>query len=114
MVNRRRAKFIVISELTSDFLDTTGVLSKIEGELEDGADLSSIVQHAKEAVFEWDVSGSISNATSYESQVHHPNFHPFTEYDDSFHQPFKSYYSVQCVIDGTCPINIKDQINDMR
>eukprot|EP00979_Chaetoceros_neogracilis_P003421 scaffold592_cov272-Chaetoceros_neogracile.AAC.32 len=94
VVHRRRANFIVVSELTHDFLDTASVLSKFEGKLEDGADLNYIVQHAKKTASEWESNGSISH-TSYESQ----DLHPY------FHQSFKSLYSIECVIDGTCPIN---------
>ena len=109
VIEKRRTKYIIISELTPDFLDTTGILSKFEGELEDGADLSYIVNHAK-GIFDWDSDGSI-RATD-DSQVHHPNFHTSKDYDNLFRQSFKSYYSLNCVIDGNCPVNFKDQSDD--
>lgn len=43
-MNTRRAKFIALSELTEDYLDTTGALSAFEGELESGNLISMIVE----------------------------------------------------------------------
>ena len=43
----RRAKFIAISELTDDYLDTTGVLSSFEGELSSGNLISLITDRGQ-------------------------------------------------------------------
>lgn len=63
VVEKRTAKFIAVSRLTDDYLDTTGALSVYEGELEEGADLSFIVSQAKQK-FGWNhKNGQVSQST---------------------------------------------------
>ncbi len=106
IVQKRRAKFIAVSQLTFDYLDTNGALSKFEGELEDGADLSFIVNRAKEShPFGWKSGEEIG--TTFTPQVHHPLFetskisNEFHQYNNEYND--KAFYSLQCVIDGNCP-----------
>ena len=111
VVERRRAKFIAVSRLTFDYLDTTGSLSKFEGELEDGADLSFLVNRAKESStleFGWKSGGKIDS--TFSPPVHYESFHPSTDWDTNFHQHDNSFYSLQCIIDGKCPVNFRDQV----
>ena len=105
VVERRRAKFVAVSKLTFDYLDTTGALSTFEGELEGGADMSFLVNRAKESLpFQWtaDKIGS-----TYSPPLHHKAFQTskisgeFHQYESEYND--KSYYSLQCVIDKNCP-----------
>lgn len=55
VVERRRAKYIAVSRLTDDYLDTSGIITTMEGEL-DGADLFSLIleydsEHSN--IFKW-------------------------------------------------------------
>ncbi len=124
VVERRRAKFIAVSRLIDDYLDTSGVLTKYEGELEDGADLSFIVQRAKDSSsssssssFEWTTSIGDNIQSTFSPQIHHKSFETSLDVDDRFHQfsseetnNDKALYSLQCIIDGNCPVNFRDQL----
>ena len=106
IVQKRRAKFIAVSQLTFDYLNTNGALSKFEGELENGADLSFIVNRAKEFnSFRWKPGKEIDS--NFTPQAHHPSFESLTtnnefhQYDSEYND--KSFYSLQCVVDGICP-----------
>ena len=106
IVQKRRAKFIAVSQLTFDYLNTNGALSKFEGELENGADLSFIVNRAKESnSFRWKPGKEIDS--TFTPQVHHPSFESLTtnnefhQYDSEYNDKF--FYSLQCVVDGICP-----------
>ena len=68
VVERRTAKFIAISRLTADYLDTTGVLSVYEGELEEGADLSFIVSQAKQN-FGWNLKDEQKLQSTFSAQL---------------------------------------------
>jgi hypothetical protein len=107
-VERRRAKFIAVSKLTDDFLDTTGLLSKFEGELEDGSDLSAIVKQAKDSIpFGWKLGEEVENLN--EQHIYNPNFDFSPNHGTKLEQNFNEFYSLQCIIDGVCATNI-DQI----
>jgi hypothetical protein len=73
VLERRRTKYVAVSRLTDDYLDTTGVLKAFEGDLLD--DLSSIVKnHFNDTVFGWSSGENVSS-------TFHPNIH-----DDHFSQ----------------------------
>ena len=55
VVERRRAKFVAVSALTPDLLDTTSQLDSFEGELEDAA-LDSLIQSYGQ--FDWSIDGN--------------------------------------------------------
>jgi hypothetical protein len=61
VINTRRAKFIALSGLTPDYLDTTGALSAYEGELESGNLISMIVEMGQFSF----TSGSTIQVTLY-------------------------------------------------
>ena len=48
----RRAKYVAVSKLTSDFLDTTGVIRTYEGDLENDNDLISLISSEGQLGFE--------------------------------------------------------------
>jgi hypothetical protein len=109
VTSRRRAKFISISKLTSDYLDTSGELNSYEGELESG-DLISLLNVADfgftpgtgqiQSTFHGPVLSEFSTASDYKTR-----FRQFIrQYND------RAYYSLACIIDGTCPVNYRDEI----
>ena len=57
VLERRRAKFIAVSKLTEDYLDTTGAVAVLEGELDGGEDLIALVWEFKKGtdsdLFQW-------------------------------------------------------------
>jgi hypothetical protein len=109
IVERRRAKFIAVSKLTEDYLDTTGLVSKFEGELEDGSDLSVIINQAKMSFpFGWNHGDEVEAINK--PQIVHPDFKISTNHDGKNQQNSNAFYSIQCVLDGICPTNFEDQI----
>lgn len=85
ILERRRAKFIAVSELTQDYLDTTGAVAVLEGELNGGEDLLSLVWEFKRGtasdLFQW---SSALGANRSVSSSYQP---PLTE--DPFSQEVK-------------------------
>jgi hypothetical protein len=84
VVERRRAKYIAVSRLTDDYLDTSGIVTTMEGELE-GTDLLSLVleyDNEHSDIFKWlakeliddddDSDGAISS--TFQPQLHDPLF----------------------------------------
>lgn len=118
VVQQRRTKFVSISRLTSDYLDTSGIVSNFEGEIDNDADLLSIIQKAKDNPFGWKSDEKLSS--TYQPMVHDENFHQAADWDTRFHQyertyNDRSYYSTSCVYDGeNCPVNFKDQLTDQH
>ncbi|KAJ1461354.1 hypothetical protein M885DRAFT_457457 [Pelagophyceae sp. CCMP2097] len=109
----RRAKFVAVSSLTADLLDTTGVLDAFEGELE-GMDMDGLMQSYGQ--FDWSVGARQKAArwSTFESPVESAHFHShkadvnrFSQYIREFND--RAFYSLACVIDGSCPVNFKDQ-----
>jgi len=74
VLERRRAKYVAVSRLTDDYLDTSGILRTYEGELT--GDLLSIVEqfsnNNSSASFGWS-SGSDIGST-FQPQIHDPLF----------------------------------------
>lgn len=121
IVETRRAKFIAINRLTVDYLDTTGQMTSFEGELEEGADLMSIVQQAKlneDMPYGWRLPGEAEDVTNtFDPQIHSPHFAQVDDYDTRFHQFSHGYndratYSTACQFDGECPVDFAGQITD--
>jgi hypothetical protein len=119
VVESRRAKFIDISPLTDDYLDTTGVLTTLEGELDAGADLISLVKQAESPhSFGWTASDKDQKqepTRTYSPRVHSEHFHQSNDWQTRFHQYEEQYndrarYSIACQIDGHCPVDFKSQI----
>eukprot|EP01034_Spumella_vulgaris_P021395 gene21395-27425_t len=105
----RRAKFVAVSQLTYDFLDTCGWLSAFEGEMETG-DLISLIMESGQLGFG---AGELIQSTfappvrsDYETAI---------DYNTRFSQYIRNHndrasYSLACVLDGICPVNFKAQL----
>lgn len=112
IVEKRRAKYVSVSRLTEDFLDTSGILHSFEGEMEDEKDLVNLLNNIG-LDFGWDSGKSIKSTLHPPKQ--NPNFQQEDDWDTRFHQYIKSFndralYSMACVLDGNCPVNFKDQV----
>ena len=70
VTERRRAKYIAISRLADDYLDTSGIVKVLEGELSDGADLSSLVGNP----FGWHTDDIDIDSSTFQPQVHDDTF----------------------------------------
>ena len=118
VVQQRRTKYVSISRLTSDYLDTSGIMSNYEGEIDNDADLLSIIRKAKDNPFGWKSEEKLSS--TYQPMIHDDNFQEADDWDTRFHQYEKSYndrsyYSASCVYDGkNCPVNFKNQLTDQH
>lgn len=114
VVQKRTAKFVVISQLTEDYLDTTGIMRRFEGELESGADISSLVADAKKYLIT-DAGDSIQGA--YSESIHlQTSEKQSKEWDEKLRQYEKKYndrslYSLACIVDGKCPIDFSGGTN---
>jgi hypothetical protein len=109
VVTTRRAKFIALSELTEDYLDTTGALSSFEGELESGDLISLIVEMGQ-----FGFSSGSSIRSTFTPPVR-AEFKTASDYKTRFRQYIKNVndratYSLACVLDGSCPVNFRDQL----
>ncbi len=119
VVERRRAKFVAVSALTPDLLDTTSQLDSFEGELEDAA-LDSLIQSYGQ--FDWSIDGNAEAriATTFQPPLLPPddfNLKPRREALGRFHQYSfqpndRARYSLSCIYDLTCPVNFNDQLID--
>ena len=107
----RRAKYIAVSHLTPDFLDTNGYLTAYEGQLESGH-LISLITELGQFGFG---SGDSINSTFIPPQ--RAEFDTAVDYKIRFsqyvfNQNDRATYSLACVLDGYCPVNFRDQITD--
>jgi hypothetical protein len=110
-VETRLARYVAVSRLTSDLLDTTGELHSFEGELEGGDPLGAL---SPGGFFGASPAGGIplgstflppqqaGFATAVDSGT---RMHQYEE-----HYNDRAHYSLACVLDGSCPVNFKDQI----
>jgi hypothetical protein len=110
VITTRRAKFVSISALTYDYLDTTGWLSSFEGELESGDLISMIVEMGQfgftpgrqiQSTFAAPVRSEFETADDFRIR--------FSQYIRNVND--RASYSLACVLDGICPVNFKDQLN---
>jgi len=109
VVLTRRAKFIALSELTYDYLDTTGALDSFEGELESGDLISMIVEMGQ---FGFGYGTKIKSTFRAQERS---GFTTKSDHRTRFSQFIKNVndrgtYSLACVIDGVCPVNFRDQL----
>ncbi|KAH8073924.1 hypothetical protein JL721_2476 [Aureococcus anophagefferens] len=118
IVETRRAKYVAVSTLTPDLLDTTGALDAFEGELED-MDLDGLMQSYGQ--FDWSILGNGDpKATTFQQPIEAPdvfNLKPRLKSATRFHQyqthyNDRAFYSLSCVYDGTCPVQFEDQLID--
>jgi hypothetical protein len=108
VVTSRRAKYMAISELTEDFLDTTGYLNAFEGELESGDLISMIIEMGQ---FGFGPGGSFGSTFAPPGRS---DFETANDYSYRFKQYIRNHndrgsYALACVIDGVCPVNYKNQ-----
>jgi hypothetical protein len=105
----RRAKFVAVSQLTPDYLDTTGRLSAFEGEMESG-DLISLIMQAGQLGF-----GAGEDIRSTFAPPVRSLYETAVDYNTRFSQYIRNHndrasYSLACVLDGVCPVNFKAQL----
>lgn len=113
VMEQRRSKYVAVSRLTDDYLDTSGVLMTFEGELEEGADLLSLVKQFGSkgaAPFGWSARDGEFKYPNPKSRIH--DNHHFSQKIKDFDQHQyeqrlndRSFYSPACVYDGQCPNN---------
>ena len=120
VVVTRRTKYVAISRLTDDFLDTSGILYTFEGELEGEADM--MLLQAELGMFDWSVpenfetNGGIEGSTTFKRPVASDDFRMANDWDSRFYQYVtkpndRSRYSLACALDGECPVNFADQVS---
>lgn len=109
IVLQRRAKYLAVSELTPDFMDTTGRLKSFEGELSSGALVTLIADNGQfgfgpgsdfESTFQKPVRSEYKTAYDYKYR-----FRQFIRNRND-----RAEYSLSCVINGVCPVNFADQL----
>jgi hypothetical protein len=97
VAERRRAKYIAVSRLTGDYLDTSGIITTMEGELVEGADLLSLIleydnEHGD--IFRWmtkemiddDDDGDDAISSTFQPQVYDPLFAQSLNGDIEYHE----------------------------
>jgi hypothetical protein len=120
IVATRRAKYLAVSQLTVDYMDTTGRLNTLEGELKSGQ-LISMIMELGQFGLNIDSSTTGDASTLIESTFIPPQRPDIAEFKtaNDFQTRFKQYienyndkatYSLACVLDGNCPVNYKDQV----
>ena len=108
IVHSRRAKFIAISTLTNDFLDTTGEISTVEGSFENQNLLSFITSRG---LFDFQNGHSIGSTfippvrSEFETKLDYK--YRFMQYVRTYND--RASYSLACVLDGVCPVNFLNQ-----
>jgi hypothetical protein len=135
VVETRRAKYVAVSQLTDDFLDTSGLLRSFEGELEDERDMVSLLTSFGNQ-FGWapaagaKVGGSTFHPPVDSSAPAPPApgaggssagaaaaFEMAPDHATRLHQYERSYgdraeFTLACVLDGTCGVNFADQVQN--
>lgn len=109
VVLTRRAKFLAMSRLTPDYLDTTGELATYEGELESGNLISLLTEKGQ-----FGFAAGLSINSTY-APPQRSEFETALDYRIRFSQYVRNYndrasYSLACVLDGVCPVNFKQQL----
>ena len=112
VVEKRRAKYVAISKLTDDFLDTSGVLTAYEGEMEEEKDLVTLIKGFKKQ-FNWGPGHELRS--TYMPQRYVEGFEMADDFATRFHQfeenfNDRAFFSLACKLDGSCPVNFRDQI----
>jgi hypothetical protein len=109
-----RAKYVAVSRLTPDYLDTSGIIKTFEGELDD-TDLLSLVRQYNEGdgdLFGWAELADDQISITYVRPVHDNQFTQTLNSNLAHHQYEKmfndrSFYSPACIYDGQCPNNME-------
>ena len=105
----RKVKFVAISTLTFDFLETTGYVKTYEGQLENNNLISLITNMGQfglqpneniDSTFVPPVRSSYQTELDYKIR--------FMQYIRSFND--RSSYSLACVLDGVYPVNYRNQV----
>jgi hypothetical protein len=113
VVETRRAKYVSVSALTNDFLDTSGAIKVYEGELDDELDLISLLNDYGQ--FDFDaVKDEASIGSTYLPQ-HFSEFKMAQDWNDRYWQYHDNYNdrawdSPSCVNDGECPVDFREGI----
>ena len=107
----RRAKFIAVSRLTPDYLDTSGIVKTFEGELEN-ADILSLVRQYNQGesnIFGWKAESPEDqiDMSTFKPRIHHNQFTQVlnsnlvhNQYETSLND--RLFYSPACVYDNQC------------
>jgi len=111
VVETRRAKYVAVSRLTDDYLDTAGITMSFEGEMEDEANLLTLMQDRGQ--FGWGAGDEVK--TTFHDQVHDPEFRMEPNWDDRFYQyqdnfNDRAHDSPSCINSGECPVNFAHQV----
>ena len=108
----RRAKYVGISQLSDDYLDTNGVLMSFEGELENEEDMiAMLTQYGQFEFGAGDQFGTTAKPPVFTEYKMAP------DWDTRFHQYERFYndrarYSLACVLNPeACPVNFADQLS---
>lgn len=113
---RRRSKFIALSALTPDYMDTSGFLNVYEGEFDAGNLVTMIAELGQ---YGFKVDETFKNTSRFRSTFPAPvrsEYETQLDYKYRFRQYMHNYndrasYALACAIDGICPVNFRDQIN---
>ena len=113
---RRRSKFIALSALTPDYMDTSGFLNVYEGEFDAGNLVTMIAELGQ---YGFKVDETYKNTSKFRSTFPAPvrsEYETQLDYKYRFRQYIHNYndrasYALACAIDGICPVNFRDQIN---
>ena len=113
IVETRRSKYVALSRLTEDFLDTTGHVYAFEGELEDGAQLISLLSGGAGDQLLW-INDNATLGSTYRTHVYADSFFMAGDWRTRFHQYEERYndrafYSIACVLHGDCPVAFRDE-----
>ncbi|KAL9182021.1 hypothetical protein ACHAXT_012364 [Thalassiosira profunda] len=105
VVERRRAKYVAVSRLTDDYLDTNGVVRTFAGELV-GRDLLELArQYNTQDSFGWTSGFVDAIGSTFQPQVHDVRFSQDRAPSDGRQPNDRASYSPACVFDGQCSKN---------
>eukprot|EP00903_Cladosiphon_okamuranus_P013614 g12679.t1 len=112
VVETRLAKYVAVSLLTRDLLDTSAVLTSFEGELQGQDDLLTLVSGSGYDMFDWsagaDIGSTFQPQVSGDYDTAPDVLRRFHQYEVSEND--RARYSLACQLDGTCPVNFRDEI----
>lgn len=109
IILQRRAKYVAMSELTGDFMDTTGVLRSFEGELDSGFLISMMAEKGQFGLGPGEKQRStFPSPRRSEYNTAYDYKYRFRQY--IYNRNDRADYALACVIDGVCPVNFKDQV----
>ena len=109
VVLERRAKYIAISELTGDFMDTSGRLKAQEGELSSGNLVTLIAENGQFGFGPGsDIDYTFAPPRRSEYNTAYDYKYRFRQF--IYNSNDRADYSLACVVDGVCPVNFADQL----